>query len=147
MKMRKEILPRILLTTSILLFIFCLGNEGYATERNHEAMSGIYLLLIGWLGIGLGGASWLANPLLFVGWITFFSKNSPVSLVCSFAALAFVISFLFVEKVAVSEAPSYSRVAEYGLGYWLWLSSAATLVLGVVLRLFLSSKNSKKLES
>jgi hypothetical protein len=36
-----------------------------------------------------------------------------------------MLSFLAHKSIVSSEAPTYSIITGYGLGYWLWLSSAA----------------------
>ena len=50
----------------------------------------------------------------------------------SIVANGLMLSFLLTNKVMVSEAPTYADVAGYGLGYWLWLSSGATLLTGAL---------------
>ena len=116
--------------TSILLFGLCLFGDGYYIEgdRPRAWASAFGLLLVGWLGVGSGGAAWLANPCLLFGWIAFAMGRFHMSLFLSLSAVSLIISFLAVDRVIASEAPTFARVIGYGIGYWLWLSSAIALV-------------------
>lgn len=136
MESRRPRVTSILITSSIALFVLCLATDGYYIEGSEpRAWSpGLGLLLLGWMGIGSGGTAWLANPLLFLGWILFFFKQPVFSLLCSVGAIALMFSFLFVDFVIASEAPTYARVIGYGIGYWLWIASAASLLVAAFWR-------------
>jgi hypothetical protein len=136
MNSRRRRLATILVAMSIGLFALSLASDCYYIDgADPRAWSpGWGLLLVGWLGIGSGGTAWLANPALITGWITFFCRKTVVSLFCSLVALLLMISFLSVDTVIRSEAPTYARVIGYGSGYWLWLTSAGALLAGAVVR-------------
>ncbi len=128
--------PRILLWISMGLFATSLLCDGFYVEgASPRAWSlGFGELIIGRYAALTGVYAWLANPLLLTAWITFRSKSARVSLLCSVAALCFMLSFLLVHRIEVSEAGNSARIAGYGLGYWLWISSALVLLAGNMLR-------------
>jgi hypothetical protein len=76
--------------------------------------------------------AWLANPTIGVAWLFFSQKRPGRSAALASLALAFMISFLFENKVASVYSENASSVAEYGLGYWLWVASASTFLLGTI---------------
>jgi hypothetical protein len=67
---------------------------------------------------------------LFLAWALSLSKKYFSSLLAAIVALLLMVSFLFQVTVVSSEAPTYSRVASYEIGFWLWVASAVTQVVG-----------------
>jgi hypothetical protein len=132
--MRKFIdrFPRIALVASFFLFVVCLFNNGYHIEGPHSGsgLPGWSLLLIGWVGVFSQSPAWLANPALLVAWILLLKRQPAISLIAALMAIALAMTFLFQKTVVSSEAPTFSRITGYGVGYWLWLSSAAVQMLG-----------------
>ncbi|MVN77164.1 hypothetical protein GO988_12585 [Hymenobacter sp. HMF4947] len=123
------------LITSIFLFAFSLTQNAYYTTADSRGGAGtqsLSLLLIGWLGIFAGQFSaiaWLANPLLLIAWVLLFDK--PIfALVASALVLFFMLSFLTFDKVVVNEAGGLAEITHYGIGYWLWVASDASLIIG-----------------
>jgi len=125
-----------LFIVSLVIFVICLTQHAFFIDRSdYDGWSSpIGLILVGWLPLLSGEASalsWLANPLLLFSWISLF-KLPKATLWTSLAALLLGLSFLSVEEIMSSEAPTYSKVTEIKAGYWLWLLSMLVLVIGVV---------------
>lgn len=120
----------LLLLVSICLFASALTQDGYLIDEPdpHAWAPARALLLIGWIGIAHGQFAWLGNPLLIMSWIQFNSGKFTLGLKFACAALIFMLSFLLYPTVVSSEAPDYSKITSYELGYWLWVMSAATTV-------------------
>jgi len=76
---------------------------------------------------------WLANPFLFLSWISF-EKYKKASLLLSILATITGLSFLSFDQIMTTEAGHYSNIIEYKLGYWLWISSMVIILLGNILR-------------
>jgi len=129
--------PRAILAASLVLFLLCLTQDGFVVDGdNPRAWSQAgYLLLLGWLGLLAGIVAWLANPLLIAAWIAFALRSHRAALALGIAALLCALSFLAVDTVMVSEAPSFAKVTGLGLGYWLWIASMAVLAAGSALAL------------
>lgn len=95
------------------------------------------VLAFGWLGIGrLANLTWLANPLLFFGWL--FAPSGPRFLAVSFCGAALMSSgaFLFATEATGSGPGGVLREADLvsrGAGYWLWLASSATALAAALL--------------
>jgi hypothetical protein len=141
--MRKSIdlFARIALVVSICLFVVCLLNDGFCIDGpNSRAWSPAWLLLlIGWMGVFYGTPAWLANPALLVAWVWSLCRRPALSLLAALIAVVLMATFLFQKIVVSSEAPTYSRIAGYGVGYWLWFASAVTQVTGTTVAI-LSTK-------
>ena len=125
---------------SIGLFIIALTQCAYCTTSicrpGYDAF--ICGALLGFL-MGGGAITWLANPFLFIAWISA-KKNPTLSLVASLAAALIALSFLFFHGVADDEAGHINSIISYKLGYWLWLSSAAIILTGNVITFLQSRK-------
>ena len=127
-----RLFPQFALVASFALFAACLLNDGYYIEGSDpRAWSPAWaLLLLGWVGVASGTLAWLANPTLLLAWILSLSKKHSLSLLAAIVALLLMVSFLFQASVISSEAPTYSRIVGYGVGFWLWVGSAAVQALG-----------------
>ncbi|MEI6757682.1 MAG: hypothetical protein FDX18_10545 [Chlorobium sp.] len=117
-------LPLFFSLGSVVLFFLSLTQDCYFTDRLDSLTPGWALLLTGWIGFLYGYFTWFANPLLFLSWIGFFRKNFQLSFLASLGAILVMLSFLLYDKIVTSEAPNYSLITGYGLGYWLWVASA-----------------------
>jgi hypothetical protein len=135
---------KIILIISILIFIVSLTQPSYYIDRkDYDAWSNSFLLLIfGWIGAMGGGSGliWLANPFILISWILS-TKNIKTSIIFSIIASILSLSFLLFEMVISSEAPTYSIITEYKLGYWLWTTSMCFFTIGMI---FIYAKNKSK---
>jgi hypothetical protein len=124
-------IPVVLFLASVALFLLALTQDGYYIEgSNPRAWAPAWgLLLIGWLGLFYGVFAWVANPLMAAGWLLCGLKKYRAGGALAAMAMLFMLSFLLHSTVISSEAPTYSRISGYGPGYWLWIASAATLLL------------------
>ena len=136
----KNILPlspsSVVLYLSLGLFLISLTQPAFYIDRSdYDAWSSpIGLLLVGWLPI-LGGEwsslPWLANPLIFLSWILI-QKNQKAFLWTGLLAVLLAVSFLGVDEIMSSEAPTYSKITAYKAGYWLWLASMVCFLGGAI---------------
>ena len=134
-------IPRYFFIASIVLFAISLTQSTFCT-RECGYLPGIWVLLIGWLGLGDGAAiSWLANPLLFWSWIAFMFKDSKnyfiiLSLILSILAFLASVSFLGFDKIVDNEGGVAVPILHRHIGYWLWLTSTAAMVVGNGIRVW-----------
>jgi hypothetical protein len=98
-------------------------------------------LILGGLSVfgdGLKFLIWLANPIIAVTWILYLRGLRSAALISAMTALGLTLCFLLV-KCVLGPGPEGVNVADfemrpiisYGMGYWLWVASAAVLVAGV----------------
>ena len=128
--------PRIGLVLSVLLFIACLFNDAYGFKSNGtvKGTPAYFVLLVGWYGVLVGGnLGWLANPALLGGWLGFVAGKRTLGAASTLLALALMLRFLVDPTVMLNENADQRTFDVYGLGYWLWLASAATLLLAYAL--------------
>jgi hypothetical protein len=90
------------------------------------------------LGFLYGGAAmtWFANPILAASWIL--SKRNPLlSLTGSLLATLISLSFLLFHNIIDNEAGHYNTIISYKLGYWLWVASSTSMLIGNCILYFL----------
>ena len=120
---------------SVLLFIASLTQSRCRLEGDdHPGAACVGLLLIGWIGVLGGIYAWLANPAILGAWILIWSRRMrPLAFLCAGAALAFALSFLRVKKMDRDESGEHvERITSYGVGYWIWIASIGTILLGCI---------------
>jgi hypothetical protein len=127
------------LLTSIALFLFSLTQECFCTTK--ECSNSITVLIAGAIGFIFGGApiTWLANPALLLSWI-FIKWKPKVSLLMSLLATFISLSFLHFDKILVNEGGTMSDITGYRLGYWLWVCSSLTMLIGNIVMVIKSRK-------
>ena len=114
---------KLLILLSMGLFVFSLTQESYCAGSAEGCWNGWWSLVIGWMGLFAGNATWFANPLLVASWIAFFTKSKVFYILCSaLVAVAIAASFLLYEKIVINEAGHFAPI-EYRIGYWVWLGS------------------------
>ncbi|MFD0793152.1 hypothetical protein ACFQZX_05955 [Mucilaginibacter litoreus] len=117
---------------SCFLYLISLTQNAFCTEL--DCIKSFWCLIGGCFSFLLGGAAitWFANPLIFLSWY-YLNKNIKASLYISFAASVMCLSFLlFFKRVMINEAGQYSIIIFNGFGYWLWVTSALTMVIGIL---------------
>jgi hypothetical protein len=55
-------------------------------------------------------------------------------------ATALAAAFLFRQTIVASEAATYAKIAGYAASYWLWLMSAALMVLSAMVGMCAKAK-------
>jgi hypothetical protein len=133
--------------TSATIFVGSLTQIAYevdGSDRNVERLAeySLGLLITGWLGVfddnPLKLFIWLANPMMVVTWILYLRGHRSAAWTGALFALGLTLSFLLVESV-LGPGPEgvnvedfeMRKIVSYGLGYWLWVASAAVLVAGI----------------
>lgn len=122
---------KIILTISIIIYIISLTQEGFCTTAG-QCAKGFLDVLVGWMGVlilHLPAMVWLANPILILSWVVN-KRHKKASFIFSVVSLIIMLSFLLFDEIMVNESGALSRITSYGLGYWLWVSSAFIMVIG-----------------
>ena len=123
-------LPKIITLLSFIVFAASLTQNCYNIEAHDPKASspGLYLLLLGPIGVLYGIFEWLANPVLLAAWVFSFAGKNKIALLLGIVASALMLAFLFRHTIVASEAPTYAKIIGYGAGYWLWLTSAGLVI-------------------
>jgi hypothetical protein len=128
---------QLFLYISIGIYIVSLTQKSYCTAGSPcEYFSGFLSLIFGWLGvlmIHVPAFPWLANPLLLGSW-SLFKKKPNVSFILSIAAFVLMLSFLWVDEIIDNDGTTTTKVVSYGLGYWLWVLSSFSMIIGNFLK-------------
>jgi hypothetical protein len=129
---------------SAITFVIAMTQPAYYQTRSGETVIGSAMCLkIGAMGLLAGYFEWIANPLLLFSWIAAICGRRYQAAISSTIALIFIASFLFRSKMTY---PLYQRestvpIVGHGLGYWLWMLSAAIMVVGFY-RAFIEQRRS-----
>jgi len=80
----------------------------------------------------VGYAAWLANPVIAIAWILYVSDKQPAALISAVVSLGLTLSFLCVQDGPFGPKQlDPVPIISYGIGYWLWVASAAIVVAGM----------------
>ena len=122
-------MKKTILIISSVLFVLSLTQKCYCTVA--QCSDSIMVFLLGWFAVltSFAGISWLANPLLFAAWLML-RKNLKASMILSMLATLFALSFLLVDSIAANENGQSQQIVSHQLGYWLWLLSCTSTLLG-----------------
>ena|SRR5215471_198231 len=140
-------LPVLTVSASATIFagsLIQIAFEFDGSDRSVERLPvyGWDLLITGWLVVfddnPLKLFIWLANPIMVVAWIRYLRGRWSAAWTSSLFALGLTLSFLLVESL-LGPGPEgvnvedfeMREIVSYGIGYWLWVASAAVLVVGV----------------
>jgi len=125
-------LPKIITLFSVIVFVASLTQKGFfaASEKPDVwSPSGLYLLLMGTLGVLGGIFEWLANPVLAAAWVFSFAEKNKIALLLGILVSALMLAFLFRHTFMAGEY--HEKIVGYSAGYWLWLTSGVlTIVSG-----------------
>lgn len=160
--MKEVNLTKLTIILSVAFYITSLTQTAYCTG---DCKSSIMVLLVGVLGIltemgalisfiidkinGQTGSisselgatfTWLANPIILIALIIF-KDNKRIALVLSISSTILIVAFLLFNKVINNEAGHYENVTELKLGYWLWLLSSLTILIGSLIIIKKSKSN------
>ena len=122
------------LIISIVLYAACMFLDTFSVTGQRSFADGWWLLFFGWTMLDRGHEylAWLANPLLFLGWILVLLRLRLPAAGSAMGALAFGIAFLGATTVDVS-SDGPVEITGYKEGYWLWLASMAVALVAAVL--------------
>jgi hypothetical protein len=125
---------QIIVCISVAVFIAAITQTAFYQERQPDtSVSAWTCLLLGGPGVLMVGyIEWLANPLLLYSWIS--GIRGRQSQAAGVALAATLLIFYFLDRTNIEwplvERESSSKIVSLGLGYWLWLLSALTMLLG-----------------
>ncbi|MFO0936732.1 MAG: hypothetical protein U0798_09495 [Gemmataceae bacterium] len=128
------------LALSIFVFLLSRPFDGFYTDDRippRPSGPGMWLLLLGWLGVLDGIPAWLANPALLITWLTMgFRIIRFLALACSLVALGFALSFLLNHDIMQNEGGARTNIVGYGPGYVIWITSMVIALFGCLIGLF-----------
>ncbi len=136
---KQRILPNIIRTLSIALFMVALTQPCFDTENAPgDTGQGAALVISGFFGFfsSAAGLTWLANPALWFAWVVIARKPGR-SLYAGAMAMAMALGFLLCKDVMINEAGGVSNITNIRIGYSLWVGSIAVMLLGCVLLKFI----------
>ena len=155
-------ITKLTILISSAFYVASLTQTAYCTN---DCKSSLMVLLVGILGVltELGGILnfileklnghysslkndigatfvWFANPLILFSLFILIS-NKKSAFIFSIISTTLILLFLAFDKVIDNEAGHYSKVTEIKLGYWLWLLSSLTILIGSSIILKMKKNN------
>ena len=136
-----NIKEKTLIILSALFFIIAMTQECFCVLPKPCVM-GYMNFFFGWFGVLAADPAsfvWIANPLLFASWVKI-KKSTRIAFILSIISLTIMVSFLFAGEIIVSESGSLQKIISIKIGYWLWVFSAFTMVIGNTVLYFIKKK-------
>ena len=106
-------------------------------EIAHQSVpnTGGSYLMIGWIGPVGGNFEWYANPALVLSAYFLLKRWWPASMASAIIALALISILFFTRSMLADEGGARSVVTAFLIGYWLWVASAITLLIGAIVQM------------
>lgn len=130
----------IILIISIVLFMISLVLPAVFTQKGSE-MYGLACFLLGWTDLSGDGTSWLANPILLFSWVFLLVKQPKIAAILGLLSVAVALYYFSETEITVDEAGHKYPITSYGPGYYLWMTSCATMFIGSLILLKSKPKN------
>ena len=115
------------------LFLPALGNEG------EKSVTGINILIIGWLGISAGQFAWLGNLFLLVG-VCLLTHSRPAVTWMNFVMAGLVLSVISAAFFTQMPGTNHAVVTR-GPGYYIWSASLLILAISLLARVVAISES------
>lgn len=132
-----EITVKLLVIVGLICFSLSLYQVALFTSG--DDLYGIWILLIGWIGLVIFQLSWLANPLNLLALLLLSSKPKLSLLLTLIAFLLASQTFYFTEiPVGLNQEKIY--IKELGLGFYLWYIANGLFVIATLIEV-LRTKN------
>lgn len=125
-----DLTAKLLVIIGLVCFSLSLYFVGLFTSG--DDLYGVWILLIGWMGVIVFQLSWFANPLILLA-LLLMSTKPRVSLVLS--VIAFLLAsqtFLFFE-IPTGFNQERIFIKELGLGFYLWYAASGIFVVATLI--------------
>ncbi len=131
-----------MLQLSMAFFVFSLSQKSYCTTTS--CSDSVMVFLLGWAAIFTTGAGicWLANPLLFAGWMLL-KRNVKLAMFLSVISTLLSLLFLTFSSIVDNEGGISHPIISYKAGYWLWLASHLSLLICTFILMYRSNVRNK----
>ena len=147
MSVKPRIIHNVIRSISIVLFFVAMTQVCFDTESAPgESGEGAALVISGFFGFfsSITGLTWLANPALWYSWVQI-TRKPKHSLLASMLAIIISLSFLLCNDVIINEGGGTSAITDVRIGYWLWLSSIGTMLIGnLIIKYFVPADSPKE---
>ncbi len=125
-----EITVKLLIIVGLICFSLSLYQVALFTSG--DDLYGVWILLIGWIGLVIFQLSWLANPLNLLALLLLSTKPKLSLLLTLIAFLLASQTFYFAEiPVGLNQEKIY--IKELGLGFYLWYIANGLFVIAALI--------------
>jgi hypothetical protein len=117
---------------SALLYIISLTLPGFTTpDLASNSYTGIYLLIIGPIGLFAGEFSWLANIFYLLALSRVTNPSRITTIVFSVMAVLISLIFAFGKTIAVGSSGMFPYNLSYG--YYFWVAAMGLMVVSSII--------------
>lgn len=127
-----KILSNILLYAGIAFFAVSLFFNVFFTNTNE--VSGIWVLLTGWLGFIVFQFAWYANPLSLLA-ILLMRQRPLVALLLSILAVVLASEMFIFNEIPAASGDEKIYIKEFGLGAYTWFLSHCLVLYSLLFNL------------
>lgn len=125
-----EILAKLLIIAGLICFSLSLYSVALFTSG--DDLYGIWVLLIGWMGIFLFQLSWFANPLNLLA-LLILSSKPKLSLLLTMIAFLLATQSFFFSEIPTSLNQEKIFMKEFGIGFYLWYVANVLFVVAILI--------------
>jgi hypothetical protein len=100
-----------------------------------DDIQGIWILLIGWMGLIIFQLSWFANPLNLLA-LLLVSKRPTLALLLSILAVFLASQTLSLSEIPIGLNNEKIHIKEMGLGFYFWYLSQGLFLTGIAIEAF-----------
>lgn len=127
-----KIFSNILLYAGIAIFTVSLFFNVFFTNTNE--VSGIWVLLTGWLGFIVFQFAWYANPLSLLA-ILLMRRRPLVALLLSILAVVLASEMFIFNEIPAASGDEKIYIKEFGLGAYTWFLSHCLVLYSLLFNL------------
>ena len=127
--------PAIYILAALALYLACLALPSITVANSGAPELGGSYLVTGWMGPAAGHYEWFANPSIYAAAYFLVRGQDRAAVFWSVMAALLITYLLGSREITAGDGTMRREILSFGLGYWLWLASAGTLMLGGVVRL------------
>ena len=136
-----DITAKLLVIVGLICFSLSLYFVGLFTSG--DDLYGIWILLIGWMGVIVFQLSWFANPLNLLA-LLLMSTKPRVSLLLSVLAFLLASQTFRFSEIPIGFNQERIFIKELGIGFYLWYTANGLFVVAALIEV-LRVKSLKKL--
>lgn len=132
-----EITSKLLIIAGLVCFSLSLYYVALFTSG--DDLFGIWILLIGWIGIIVFQLSWFANPLNLLA-LLLLSTKPKLSLLLTLIAFLFASQSFFFSEIPIGLNQEKIFIQEFGIGFYLWYVANVFFVIAILIETIVNRK-------
>ena len=107
-----------------------------------DDIQGIWILILGWIGLVIFQFSWFANPLNLLA-LLLVNQRPTVALLLSISAFILASQTFFFSEIPTGLSHEKIFIKEFGLGFYFWYLAQALFLIGMFIEVLSRHKKTR----